>query len=566
MLKKLVIRNIALMDFAEIDFSQGLNVLSGETGAGKSVIIDSLNFVLGAKADKAMIRYGQEFCSVEAVFTINRIGSLKEVLDSFEIEDDELIIFRKFNMDGRGDIKINGSSFSVSMLKKITQYLVDVHGQSDHFYLLKESNQLDLIDRYAHEEIDGIKEKLALTYNRFKKIRKETELLGGDESARAIKLDILNYQIGEIERAELEDGEEEVLCQTKEKLENAEKILSSAGVARDCIGGEGGISEIMLTACHHLSSLSRYGAPYDALSEQMESLRCELDDVERSLSAELDGAEFDNEELERVESRLETIKQLRKKYGSDYAEIMRFYENALSERDRLVRFEEQSECLNKEENACKKELYEGYVALHNARTIAAAAFSESVTAQLRTLGMNSACFVIRMEELPHFSEVDRFVGENGLDCMEFLFSANKGEPVKPLSKIISGGEISRFMLALKSQTAKLQSISTFVFDEIDAGISGVIAKVVAEKFAEIALHTQIIAITHLPQIAAMSDQSFLIVKQEEADKTVSTIKELDRKGKIAEVNRLAGGSPKSEIAIRHAEALVAEAEEYKNNR
>lgn len=565
MLKKLVIRNIALMDFAEIDFSQGLNVLSGETGAGKSVIIDSLNFVLGAKADKAMIRYGQEFCSVEAVFEVNRIGALKEVLDSFEIEDDELIISRKFNMDGRGDIKVNGSPFSVSMLKKITQYLVDVHGQSDHFYLLKESNQLDLIDRYAQAEIGGIKEQLSDAYGRYKAIRRELESLGGDENARAIKLDILNYQIGEIERAELEEGEEEALRQAKEKLENAEKILSSAGVARDCIGGEGGISEIMMTACHHLSALSRYGAPYDALSDRMEALRCELDDVERCLSAELDGAEFDDGELERVESRLETIKQLRKKYGSDYTEIMRFYENAVSERDRLVRFEEQSERLYKEETACKKDLYEGYVALHNARAAAASAFSESVTEQLRTLGMSSARFVIQIEELPSFSEIDRFVGENGLDRLEFLFSANKGEPVKPLSKIISGGEISRFMLALKSQTAKLQPISTFVFDEIDAGISGIIAKVVAEKFAEIARRTQIVAITHLPQIAAMADCSFLIFKREEGDKTISTVKALDRAGKVAEVNRLAGGDPENEIALRHAESLVSGAEAYKAN-
>ena len=312
MLKKLVIRNIALMDFAEVDFEKGLNVLSGETGAGKSVIIDSLNFVLGAKADKTLIRYGKEACSVQAVFEVPDIEALKEVLRSFDIEDDELIIARKFGADGRGEIKVNGFPFTAGMLKKITQYLVDIHGQSDHFYLLKESNQLELIDGYAQDSVTAVKAKLRAEFARLKEIREELEALGGDESARAIRLDILDYQIREISEAELVEGEEESLAQEREKLANAEKILQSLSVARDCLSGEGGVLDVLQTACRNVGALSRYGDVYAALGERMESLQYELDDVERALGDEIDGMEFDDGALERVESRLELWKQLGK--------------------------------------------------------------------------------------------------------------------------------------------------------------------------------------------------------------------------------------------------------------
>lgn len=236
MLKKLVIRNIALMDFAEVDFEKGLNVLSGETGAGKSVIIDSLNFVLGAKADKTLIRYGKEACSVQAVFEVPDIEALKEVLRSFDIEDDELIIARKFGADGRGEIKVNGFPFTAGMLKKITQYLVDIHGQSDHFYLLKESNQLELIDGYAQDSVTAVKAKLRAEFARLKEIREELEALGGDESARAMRLDILDYQIREISEAELVEGEEESLApgegKARECGENPAIAFRRAGLSQ----------------------------------------------------------------------------------------------------------------------------------------------------------------------------------------------------------------------------------------------------------------------------------------------------------------------------------------------
>lgn len=565
MLKKLVIRNIALMDFAEVDFEKGLNVLSGETGAGKSVIIDSLNFVLGAKADKTLIRYGKEACSVQAVFEVPDIEALKEVLRSFDIEDDELIIARKFGADGRGEIKVNGFPFTAGMLKKITQYLVDIHGQSDHFYLLKESNQLELIDGYAQDSVTAVKAKLRAEFARLKEIREELEALGGDESARAMRLDILDYQIREISEAELVEGEEESLAQEREKLANAEKILQSLSVARDCLSGEGGVLDVLQTACRNVGALSRYGDVYAALGERMESLQYELDDVERALGDEIDGMEFDDGALERVESRLELWKQLGKKYGFGYSEIMRFFENATEERDKLARFDELSESLVKEESAVKKRLYEGYLALQEIRKSAAQDFSAAVTEQLRSLGMNSARFAVWFEEIPPYSPDLHFVGENGLGRLEFQFSANKGEPLKPLSKIISGGEISRFMLAVKTQSAKMQRISTYVFDEIDAGISGTIAKVVAEKFADIAKDTQILAITHLPQIAAMADRSLLIVKTEEpSGKTVSTIRALDARGKVEEVARLMGGDPKNRLAAENAEALIGLANRYKS--
>lgn len=561
MLKKLAIKNVALIDNAEIVFSSGLNILSGETGSGKSVIIECLNFVLGAKADKSMISTGESVCSVTAEFDVASVPEIAGVFDEFGFEKDELLIItRRFNSDGKGDIRVNGNAVTASMLRRFTSCLVDVHGQSEHFYLLKESNQLDLIDKYCGTAVSDIKEQIKNKYSDYKEAVKGLEGLGGDEQSRMIRQDILSYQIKEIEDADIYDGEEEELVALRKKLLNREKIASGINSACDAIEGDGGALDTLQNALHSLNALSAFGEEYSAVADRLDSLNIELKDVADTLSS-LGGDDDEEYSLEATEERLEVIKKLRKKYGADYSEIMNFLEKAKEEYDKLSRFGELAEEYENKKGIAEDKLYALYKKLSAARKKGAEEFASGVTKELTELGMGKAVFDIKFEELP--DKENCAFNASGQDKLEFLFSANMGEPLKPLAKVISGGEISRFMLAVKTASSKIQSVSTFVFDEIDAGISGHIASVVAEKFVKISLGTQIIAITHLPQISVMSDTGLLIYKAEEGGRTRTHVKVLDKAGKVEEITRLIGGTSGSAAAIAHAEDMIKQAEDYK---
>ena len=565
MLQKLVIKNIALIDCAEICFEKGLNVLSGETGAGKSVIIESLNFVLGAKADKTLIRSGQTECSVIAEFDVCENMAIKEVYDELEIEqDDTLLISRKFTVDGKSSIKINGNSATATMLRKFTSILVDVHGQSEHFNLLKTSNQLALLDSFGGQNVAEIKCDLTEKFFKYKQIVKELNEFGGDESQRLIRLDVLDFQINEITKANLEDGEDEKLVLIKEKLNNQEKIVSALNSLSQAISSEGGIEDILGNTNRIISSISDFDASYAELYDRLENVYAEISDVSSTASALLDN--FDQTEYNpyEIEARLDLIKALKSKYGSSICEIYQFLEKAVEEKEKLENYSQRIEELEKEKLSISKEIYSLYLNLSKERKESAKVFENNIKAELTELGMKKSNFAISFADLPEFSDC-KFVSANGIDEIEFLFSANLGEPLKNLSMVISGGEMSRFMLSIKAQTAKFNSVSTFIFDEIDAGISGNVAKIVAEKFAKISSSTQIIAITHLPQISAMADNNLLIEKNEDAEKTLTSVKNLNYEEKVNEVVRLVGGDKNNQTAVKLAKDLIENAKLYKSN-
>ncbi len=564
MLTKLKIQNVALIDCAEIDFERGLNVLSGETGSGKSVIVESLNFVLGAKADKTMIRSGEKECCVSAVFDVKDNSYVAEIFNDFDFEpDDTLVITRKFNIDGKSSIKINGNSATVSMIRKFTSYLVDVHGQSEHFYLLKKSNQLELIDTFCGDKGKSIKEEILNKYKQLKENENKINELGGDEKTRLTKLDVLNFQINEISVAELKKGEEEELVQLKQKLLNYEKITTSLSTVKEAVIGEGGTSDILSNAYKSLSNISSFGTDFAALSERLNQAIIELQDIADSAENFLDESDLGNIDANYVEERLDLIKNLKRKYGDSIETILDYLNNAVEEKELLENFNLANEKLLIENNNIKKDLFSLYSELSSLRKKTAKEFSKNVLIELKDLGMEKAKFEISFGNTPNIDEC-LFNSANGFDELEFLFSANLGEPVKPLSYIISGGEASRFMLAIKTQARSVNGISTYIFDEIDAGISGKIAKTVAEKFAKIALNAQIIAITHLPQISVMADNNLLISKSEQNNKTKTEVFKLDKNEKINEIIRLIGGESDSESAKVHAKELIAEAEKYKN--
>ncbi|MBR2614058.1 MAG: DNA repair protein RecN [Clostridia bacterium] len=565
MLNSLIINNIALIDNAEINFKKGLNVLSGETGSGKSVILDSLNFVLGAKADKTMIRHGEEKCQVTAEFDLSNISYIKEVFEENGFEyDDTLVITRRFNIDGRGDIRLNGNIITSSMLKKFTAKLMDIHGQSEHFYLLKESNQLELLDKFSGKELLDIKESISYLFTEYKKVLKELKELGGSESERAYRLDLLEYQIKEIETADIKENEIEELLVIKERLNNLEKISSAFNTVIEAVKGDNGVNDRLNVASRNFFSVINLDEKYQIIYDRLENAKTEIDDIAyeiSNLSEELSDNEYD---INSIEERIEVVKKIQRKYGKAYEDIQKTLEDAIVERDKLLNFNVIAEKNLQRKTELEEELFKDYLALRKVRKENALVFANNVLNELKQLGMPHAQFEILFDGPNEIADC-KFDSDNGIDSVEFSFSANLGEPCKPLSKIVSGGEISRFMLGVKSQTAKYNDISTFIFDEIDAGISGNIAKVVGKKFIDIAKDTQVIAVTHLPQIMSMGDNCLYIEKKEDEVKTVTIVKELDENGKIEEVVRLVGGNINSESAILHAKELLKEAKEYKDS-
>ncbi|MBO5045894.1 MAG: DNA repair protein RecN [Clostridia bacterium] len=564
MLEKLTIQNIALIDRAEIEFSRGLNVLSGETGAGKSIILDSIDFVLGAKADKSMIRYGEEFCLVRALFSVGENLRLREVFEEMDLEwEDCILISRKFTLDGKSQIKVNGCNVTATMLRKITAYLVDVHGQSEHFYLLRESNQLRLLDEIGGDTVREEKEKVARALAKRREILSSLKMLGGDESERERRLDVLRFQIDEIERADLKEGEEEELRGKRDKILNAERILDGLNTAISCLNADGSGMDAILSAQRALSSIERYEPQGGIFSERLEEVLSELSDVKESLQDLMDETSLDEEEAERIEARLDEIKTVKKKYGGNVSSVLDFLSRAKEEYDVLSDSGERYVRLTGELSVLERELYSACCRLTKVRKETAKSFTSRVTSELKTLNIASAQFDIAFAPYEE-SDVPRATGD-GLDAVKFLFSANAGEPMKELGKIISGGEMSRFMLAIKAQLSSVNEIGTYLFDEIDAGISGITAKVVAEKFARISLSTQIIAVSHLAQIAAMADSHILIEKKQEGGKTYTRLTPLGEEGRKGEIVRLIGGDLGSDAAFVHANEMLKTSNEYKNS-
>ena len=556
MLERLVIKNIALIDSADIVFGAGLNILSGETGSGKSVILDSLNFVLGSKADKNMIRYGETEAYVRGEFTVAPQSAAVKALEELDIESDgEIIITRKYSADGKGNIKINGNTVTAGMLKTVSQHLVDVYGQSEHFALLSEANQLSVIDGLCGELAADIKNALSILISEKRECLRRLKQLGGDSAERARRLDLLSYQLKEIDAAELRDGEEEELIAKRRIIENTEKIASAVSGSLGAINGDGGVSDGISAARRLMANVSEYGDDYSSVSDRLDAVLAELQDIADMLSDMADGLEFDEADARRVEDRLDLIRNLKKKYGATVEEILAFRAKAGEEYDLLSDSEAVAEKLTKRLEELDESIFGECVKLTELRKNSAESFCRNVESELKSLNISGARFEVSFDEYEKSSA--NLTSVNGSDKVKFMFSANKGEPLKPLNKVISGGELSRFMLAMKACLKDLNGISTYIFDEIDAGISGITARSVAEKFTDIAKNTQIIAVSHLPQICAAGDKNFLISKAEQNGGTVTSVREIVGDAKIAEIIRLTGGG-ETEAARQHAAELIAQ--------
>lgn len=561
MLAQLTIENIALIDKLELELKNGLNILSGETGAGKSIIIDSLNFVLGERADKSLIRYGTDHAIVQAVFEDYLNPSVSAYLDDIGVEcEDVLIIRRKMSVDGKNECRINGKISTLSILKGLTELLVDIHGQHEHQSLLKSANHIKLLDDIGAAKITKVKEDVANYHAEYVSLKRELSRFG-DESERERKLDILTFQIDEIEKADVKDGEEDELLQARKRIRNMEKILSALGEAKNTLDGydSNSVSASIKNSSSLLGTISAYDDSIGPLIDRLDDAKIEIKDIADTLSDMLEKLDFDARSAEKIEERLEVVRNILHKYGGNFENLQRFYEDARKEAELLSGAAQTVEELQDRIETAKKNLEKSARKLTELRHEVANKFESDITRELKDLGMGGSTFKV---DFVTTDDVDQ-ISANGADTIEFLFSANVGEPMKPLAKIISGGEMSRFMLAFKNIVAGVDGIGTMVFDEIDTGISGNISAVVSEKMCNISRDRQVIAVTHMPSLAAMADNHYLIAKSTENGKTLTHINLLE--DDTDEVARLIGGNDYSQFAVPHAKEMKAWADRYKKS-
>ncbi|MDR3021269.1 MAG: DNA repair protein RecN [Clostridiales bacterium] len=562
MLQKLHISNVALIQNLEIEFDANFNVLSGETGAGKSIIIDSIFLLLGEKYDKSLLKHGQQCGFVEGVFEIGK--NTKVVLQELGfVQDDMVIVRRRFKQDGKNEIKVNGQNCTPSMLKRIMTTLVDIYGQNQHLTLSNKSEQLQLITDFLGDSTNELQCDIANLYSELKNINRQIADLG-DSSKRLRELEILQFQIQEIENAKILQNEEQSLTDKRKLILSSEKIKATLTRLTQIISsGEINILHLFGECKTQLNSIKTVEI-YQGLINRMENCRLELMDISGTLYQNLQEVDFDSAEIDALEKRLELVRTIKRKYG-DTNQMHDFLLQAKSRLGILSNADSIACTLKSAKQKCMQSLYQKCTDLSNFRRSAAVELSKKIVLELAQLGMKDSVFEVIFSDIPEFDVAERKFSNDGFDSVEFYLSTNLGQPIKPLSKIISGGEISRFMLGLKVIAATVEQIDTLIFDEIDAGISGIIGQAVAQKMAQISRTKQVLCISHLPQIAAMADANFLIEKNTVENSTVTTVTRLDDVRTIEEIARLTGGINISKQSAFTAQEMIDWCNKYKSN-
>lgn len=555
MLEHLHIRNVALIKESEISFGDGLNILTGETGAGKSMIIDSLQFALGGRAGKDFLRHGEKQAAVEALFSVQS-QALTEKLAENGItpeEDGTLLITRTLSEAGKSVCRINGSTVTVGMLKEIAEDMIDIYGQHEHQSLLNPVKHIRLLDRFCGAGFGEAMEEYKNSRQRLKDLEKQLTILIGDESQREQRMDMLLFQKEEIEAAELQEGEEDALLEKKKRLSSMERLIRLTGESVTLLydGDDRAPSacDQLGDALAKLREAAEYDAALSPLADALADGYAAVEDCARELKREAEKQEADPEELERIEERLQLFYKLKRKYGGSIEAVLEFYEKAVQELEFLSNSSEKAAELSAKKAEEEKRLSALAETLTARRRATAEQVEEQIETALHDMEMKHARFHIQIEEKADW-------GADGKDKVEFLISANAGEPLKPLAKIASGGEMSRVMLALKTVLVDADEIGTFIFDEIDTGVSGRTARRVGEKMRFLGGKRQLLCITHLPQIAAMADNHFLIEKESDAGETVTRVTALDEEGAVREVARLMNDVTETTLAA--ARELLAE--------
>ena len=562
MLSLLHIENIAIIESADICFDGGFNVLTGETGAGKSIVIDSISAVLGERTSRELIRTGAKSALVTAVFTqLPKLTWLEE--NNIPDRGEELLLQREIQGDGRNVCQVNGRTITTSQLKELGRQLLNIHGQHDGQQLLIPATHLGYLDSFG--KTAPLLEKYQKEFQSVTDIKKKIAKLQMDEAERSRRVDTLNFQIRELERAELKPGEDEELDARKNLLRSAGKLMEAVEAAEYAMSGSDntqGACSLIEEAEGNVRSAVRSCPQLQALAEQLNSLRCAADDVVETLWDLRREADFSPEELDQMESRIDVIYRLKKKYGSTVGEMLEYLEHCKQELSQIQDADDTILMLENDLVKAREKAVKRGKALTAAREKAALALQKRVQEELRQLDMPKVQFQTEFAPLPGEDGMD----STGMDQVQFLMSANVGEALKPIQKVASGGELARIMLALKNVLAEDDGIGSLVFDEVDTGVSGRAAQKVAEKMADVARHKQVLCVTHLPQIAAMADTHFSVEKGEHKGRTFTKVERLSDKGREDELARLIGGASVTEVLRESARELLTQAEEYRKNR
>jgi DNA repair protein RecN (Recombination protein N) len=553
MLNHLSIKNVAVIDKLDVSINSGVSVLTGETGAGKSIIIDSINMILGDRANKELVRFGEEKAVVQAVFEAGPSVIKKLEENDIDVEDNQIIINRRVTKDGKSVAKINGTVVTLGLLREISDCLINIHGQHDNQALLTPQKHINFLDDYAADA--ELLEKYRSLYSKMRKTEKALAGLEMDEKEKMQRIDLLEYQIKEIESAKLTIGEDDDLKEQREIVANAEKIKVALNEAYENVyenTDAPSAYDSLSVAVNALAEISELNptvkAVYDTLSEAVYT----LEDAAHELKEFGDTVDFDENALNEIEERLDLISKLKRKYGNTIETVLKFLENGKTELENIKLSDEKTAELQQELSEIKKQLKVVGNQLTKTRKNAATELQEKIEKSLSELNMEKSKFCVRVDEFDEFFE-------NGMNKVEFLISTNPGEPLKPLVKIASGGELSRVMLAIKSILADTDEVGTLIFDEIDTGVSGKAALKIAKKLTEIGKSKQVICITHLPQLTAAADTHYLILKNTDGSLASTSLTELDEKGRETELARIIDGGDVSELALEHAREMLKNA-------
>lgn len=547
MLSLLHIENIAVIEQADISFDKGFNVLTGETGAGKSIVIDAISAILGQRAYRDMIRTGTSKASVRAVFT--KVPNFPWFEENGVEYDEETVIQRDIFLDGKNVCRVNGTLVTVAILHKLGIQLINIHGQHDSASLFDEENHLRFLDAFADNGalLADYREKFAAV----SELRRQIDRMTMDEGEKLRRMETLKYQISEIEKADLKSGEDEVLEQRRKLLQNSEKLSQGLEEASEALlGGDDsdGAAALLAQAAYALSRIARYSDDYTGFQERLTDLKYQVQDIADEVRDSLDELSYSADELETIEARLDIIHRLRRKYGADCDEILAYLDKAQKELDEIEFADDRVEQLKKKLAKQEKQAWDAAMALRKNRQEQGTVMAEKILSELSQLDMPRVQFQCRFRETELTSE--------GADAVAFYLSANAGEDLKPLSKVASGGELARIMLSMKNVLAEKDAVDTLIFDEVDTGVSGRAAQRIAEKLKSLASHKQVLCVTHLPQLAALADTHMLIAKSEHDGRTYTTVTPLDRKGRAMELARIIGGTNITETTLKSAEEML----------
>ena len=560
MIKNLTIKNIAVIDTADVELGGGFNVLTGETGAGKSIIIDSINMLKGERISKSIIRSGESKAKVTAIADVNEQVE-KFVTETLDIEcDGELMISREINTDGKDSIRINGVPATLTVIKQLGDKLINIHGQHDNTSLLAKKNHIIFLDEYAKHSLKPKYDEYKKIYDEYNSVKNKLDKSQADEQQKNQRLDILKYQIDEIEEAQLKPGEDTELETRRDFLDNIQSIADATQTAYVKIyeGSDYSPSahDLIWDGINEIENVQEYDERLKQIHDELADAAYIIGDKTRELKSLFDSIDYDGEELSQIEQRLDTIYNLKRKYGNTVEQILEYYDKISTELDEIINSDENNDKLKEQLARLERARREKADELTKIRSAAAKELSDGIMKELCDLEMSKVKFKVNITPCDY--------NANGADDVEFLICTNVGDDFKPLTKIASGGELSRIMLAMKSVYASGEAADTLIFDEIDTGVSGRAAQAIGEKLVKISRQKQVICITHLPQIAALADSHYLIQKHTDLNSTHTTVDLIKGNQRAAELARTLGGAEITEITLKNAEELINQANEIKN--